>query len=84
MLRAFPSLPLTTLCKGGGGHTVIDRGVTWGTVAGRSFQVSGKAGAQCRHSSALTPSLLKSRGISSPPPRGEGFRKPPFRTAFCA
>lgn len=27
-------------------------------------------------------SLLESMGISSFPPRGQGYRKPPFRTAF--
>ena len=46
MLRAFPSLPLNTPCKGGQGHTVISRGMTWGMTAGGSFQKSGKAGAR--------------------------------------
>lgn len=40
MVRALPSLPLTAPCRGGQGHVVIGRGVTWGTVAGGSFQVS--------------------------------------------
>lgn len=61
---------------------VIARGVTCGTAAGGSFQVSGRTGAQHRHSPALTPLLLKSRGTSSPPHRGKEFGKPPFRTAF--
>lgn len=44
MLRALPSPALTAPCKGGRGHVVISRGVTWGIVAGGNFQVSGKAG----------------------------------------
>lgn len=39
MLRALPSPALTAPCKGGQGHVVISRGVTWGDSC--RWQLSG-------------------------------------------